>query len=102
MASWSSGSTEAIDWPPTLSELIMSSESPSSTASVMPISCPNSRAREAAIASISIGWSAGAVSWVKDAITAPVWSRITSPIPLLFSCLKIAPSKFILKQLTSG
>ena len=31
-----------------------------------------------------------------------VWSRTTTPMPLLFSFLKIALSKFILKQLASG
>ena len=31
-----------------------------------------------------------------------VWSWIATPIPLLFSFLKIAPSKFILNQLASG
>lgn len=33
---------------------------------------------------------------------APVWSRTTAPISLLFSVLKIAPSKFILMNLASG
>lgn len=32
----------------------------------------------------------------------PMWSRTTTPMPLLFSFVKIAPSKFILKQLASG
>ena len=32
----------------------------------------------------------------------PVWSQITTPMPLLFSFLKIASSKFILKQLAFG
>ena len=33
---------------------------------------------------------------------APVWSQTTTPIPLLFSILEIAPSKFILTNLASG
>lgn len=33
---------------------------------------------------------------------APVWSRTTTPISLLFSVLKIALSKFILMNLASG
>lgn len=33
---------------------------------------------------------------------ALVWSWTTSPIPLLFLSLKIAPSKFILTKLASG
>ena len=102
MVSWIRGSTEAIVLPPTFKDSIINSELPSRTASLMLISFPNSRARAAAIASISTGWSAWDISWASDAMMDLVWSRVTTPMPLLFSFLKIASSKFILKQLASG
>ena len=97
MTSWISGSTEAMVFPLAFKEFIISSESPSRTAPPIPISCPNSNARAVASASTSIGWYAGEMLWTREAITELVWSRITTPIPHLFSFLKIAPSKFILK-----
>ena len=102
MASWISGSTETIIFPPAFKDLVINFELPSRTAPLIPISRPNSKARAAAIASISVGWYAGEMSWANEAMTELVWSRITTPMSLLFSFLKIAPSKFILKQLASG
>ena len=96
------GSIEAMFALPVFKEFTISFESPSRIASMRPISCPNSRARTAAIASISTGWSAWRILWVKDARIAPVCVQTTTPILLLFSSLKIVPSKFILTKLASS
>ena len=101
-ASWIRGSTEAVVFPPAFKDSIINSESPSRTTSLMPISCPNSRAHAAATASISTGLSAKDISWASDAMMEPMWSQTTTPMPLLFSFLKIALSKFILKKLKSS
>ena len=49
--------------------------------------------------SILSGWNAWESCWAREAITNPWWSRITTPMLLLFSFLKTALSKFILNML---
>lgn len=56
--------------------------------------CPNFSAQHTAITSISIATYAWGNSWVSEAITRPLQSRVATPTPLLFSCLNIAPLKF--------
>ena len=67
----------------------------SKTSRLKPSSAANSRADEAARASISMGVYCCGKSLDIEAKTKPLLSRITAPQPHFFYSLKIAPSQFI-------
>jgi len=77
-------------------------ESPSKTASMTSKSLANSRALDAANASISSGRSYCGIRVAMEARTNPFPSRITTPSLEHFSLAKMAPSKLILSVLWSG
>ena len=74
----------------------MTNESPSNMTSLILTSCVNSTPASIAFASISVAPRGAFTILLKAAITTPYSSRITTPIPVFFLCLKTTPLKFTL------